>query len=875
MVPLHMGRELIVALVVLALLLLPQLAPVVPTARAQSDSMTEEIRRLLEEFALSRKMSMSAADAARIYEELASCSQGSIRVWAEKTAHSLQLLAGGSGSASQAESNMSLTAIDIISAPQMLRGSPCNWTTIYMALLLGISGQPFENGTIMIYTNMYLLGIPGPQAASLLAKALANLSVTGRGAAEKTLAQGLSQLVLDDPYAFTLAVSMASSDPAPSDLERALSLAPRNSTLLYLAGVVKPNMSLSLIKRVNSNISAWYLYQLAASSSRIPLRSAGDSALRAMEPVRLTLWERLYHYLYPNSTWCNITLGNLQLEPLIGQSMGRTGPGSCPHIADQSLLDSLPYIIPEPGNDPLLNALRSLASLLRRNPWDAQAWGLLAGATSLLMKQAVMRDDKGLADLALSLAFNEALINPLIPLSPYWTLEAAITAGHNVSPSVELDVINGNWQAAALEALNAYPYADPATLLIGLASTDYRPINASHPVSSLDPLTAIEEASRILKSNGSLDDARWLLEAAALLNDSLVDVYMLHAAAAIAAADAAQSGANTKAASRLVQELPSLPYSERGSWEPPSDSLPSWAQGFADAYKATGDPSLLEPVILALGGQGRSVSLPPPSLGGQEGLQYRSPQASDARELAKEVINAYNSEGISRALEILKSMSPEERAQVLREIERIDPEAYKSILDMATGGQRAKDFARSLKLPSINRAPPSLDLPRPSIRLSAPHLSAPLAGASSLNPMLALGIALVGLAALLLARERSIAWRIRVSAAQRRLEKVLRSSSARQGPRVEAQTIIDLYTAMLKLLALLERAKLPSETHREYQRVLRGLAREIHGEAMRIYEKAKFAGEPPSPEEMGKMRMLAERLVNLANTIARIKGGDS
>ena len=142
------------------------------------------------------------------------------------------------------------------------------------------------------------------------------------------------------------------------------------------------------------------------------------------------------------------------------------------------------------------------------------------------------------------------------------------------------------------------------------------------------------------------------------------------------------------------------------------------------------------------------------------------------------------------------------------------------------------------------------------------------AAAGSLNP-LALLLAVLGMVLAYAIARSGILTGIRIGLARRSLEKALRRAQEAREP----STVVELYAAMLRLLALLERAKLPSETHREYHETLRGIAREIHGRAMRIYEKAKFAGEPPSPGELSEMRSLAERLAAIASRAARLGRG--
>lgn len=102
-------------------------------------------------------------------------------------------------------------------------------------------------------------------------------------------------------------------------------------------------------------------------------------------------------------------------------------------------------------------------------------------------------------------------------------------------------------------------------------------------------------------------------------------------------------------------------------------------------------------------------------------------------------------------------------------------------------------------------------------------------------------------------------WRL-----SKRLERKLAKVSAESPKQVEPNDIVAMYEIMLSILARLRRPKLPSETHREYDRALGELEHEIHSVAMKIYEKAKFSREKPTPEEVATMKNLASRLLEIA-----------
>lgn len=168
--------------------------------------------------------------------------------------------------------------------------------------------------------------------------------------------------------------------------------------------------------------------------------------------------------------------------------------------------------------------------------------------------------------------------------------------------------------------------------------------------------------------------------------------------------------------------------------------------------------------------------------------------------------------------------------------------------------------------------PPSISLPfAPFIHVggAAPSISAPSFAAPALpsasmpsvggSPLVL--VALLGLVGVVLAAVLAPRLLGELKAGREMAAARLELASIERKGVVENEDIVKLFARILNVLGAKCRPKYPYETHREYEKAVKGEARPVYHEAATVYELAKF-GHRSSPSFLDVLRNAIQRLRN-------------
>ncbi|MCE4625810.1 MAG: DUF4129 domain-containing protein [Desulfurococcales archaeon] len=903
-------------LVVIAVLALIALQPLAATP--SSADLAGRLYMLLQRYASTTAL-LSFEDVASVYSEISACAGSNLSTTATVISTRLTELSNGIDIDIVSLNNeLRIFLIQAARHPQIL--SQCDPETVHTALILSAYGRVIPEGVALALQPNWSEGA----VFSAYARGLYEYLHYGHGL---TLPTGFNTIIMNysaqlasiSPNAF-LALIILTGNPSAleglnlttQDLLPSLSYLARDQfyTALNLSGLTRELFS-------PANITA-----LMIGGHTILDRAVGFNAFRNLYPERYILWETLYKSRHQTSGNCDIEVGGVDLSPPLREGQINYLHPDCPVPGVRDELKEIPALVVEIEQSVyidyrLKNALDYYLGLLIRVPGDYAAWRIVAGLSQALAWEVVNNQSAPpeVKGSAIDLLYTIMEVNPLAPINPQLLLQSMEAVNVSLPPDLQALIEEGNYSAALNEALTeavgggagALQAAALALSIFNSRDSLLPQEGATLPPGQVDFTEALANATSLLPQNATA--AAQILRGASLTVGEggipAVDTNMLEALSAAAAYNAVYSGqATSSQVSELYQNLPELAQRSAPSGVMPSPvvlqnlinnitSNSGWttdtpAARIMQAYIDSGgnNPALGDLARLMLESYTTGPEGQPSFIGGEisksvtpttlEGFINRitgpqtlpgAPSASPSsppvsinvsggvEDLAKliEDLASQNESGALKAAEILKNMDEDTREKILETISKDDPELANSLentLKEITG----KTGANPPKIAS------------PSIHLGSPKLSAPELGGTTINsgsvlPLAAL-LGLVAVAAFLMLGGGGVN-RVKLSSRRRKLEAQLQALKGR-GLDLEASDVVALYERMLALLAVLRRPKMPSETHREYQRALEGVEAEIHGRAMIIYEKAKFSRIKPTREEAELMLNLAKRLLELS-----------